>query len=108
MVSPLITSDLNNYPWQEGDCEDITTAAPQKLWRTVHDVLAYKGYICILRESEPTIKGMAIGDTGTSSGEVLAESSIKKVENPLKILGIILIILGVIVIPGGILISMED
>src|SRR2546426_4766240 len=52
-------------PWPQSYSTDLTTGAPQKLFRYLLDSLAKFGFAAILR-AEPNIMGQAIGDTGTT------------------------------------------
>lgn len=104
----LLTQGLHPNIWLKNDREDLTTSAPQKLWRYIIDALQDRGFINILINQEPTITGMAIGDTGTTQGRLLAENYPQKAENPLKILGIILIVIGALMTVIGLLLLIQS
>lgn len=52
---------------------NLTTGAPQKLWRHVKQAMRAHGYNLVLWEDAPSVSRMAIGDTGTTHGAIAAE-----------------------------------
>lgn len=52
---------------------DLTTGAPQRLWRLVGEALRSHDYNLILWEDPPSVNQMPIGDTGTTYGTLAAE-----------------------------------
>ena len=101
MVKQIIISGIEKWTWPQRYRyrDDFTTSAPQKLWRLITDTFTDQGYRNFIQNDEPTIKGMAIGDSGTTKGHILVENTPKETDNPWFYLGIILIIMGVISFP---------
>ena len=81
--------------WQLTNSQDITTGAPQKLFRHLHDAIGEFGYR-VVETHEPQIVGQAIGDTGTAEGDVLAESNVVEFGNSaLRLVGLCLLVIGI-------------
>jgi hypothetical protein len=87
--------------WPERYSQDITTGAPQKLFRYLQDSVSKFGFYTI-NAREPQIVGQAIGDTGTTEGHVLCERGITEVGNGVvRVLGLALLLIGVFAMLGG-------
>jgi len=88
---------------------ELTSGAPQKLFRYLLDSLQRFGLVPIERV-EPRIVGQAIGDTGTAEGYVLGEKDLQKVLGPYvvaTIAGVILILTGILVLPWAELVALD-
>lgn len=81
--------------WQERYPLDITTGAPQKLFRHLVDAVHVLG-LAVIDPDEPQIVAQAIGDTGTVEGSLLCESHLVETGNPIiRLVGLALSLLGI-------------
>lgn len=85
----LLNIDLTEVKWHHSEPRlDVTTGAPQKLYRHLLDAIQTRGYH-VIQGKEPGITGTAIEKTGTTHGEILAEKMVKTISSPLYQVGII-------------------
>lgn len=81
--------------WSETYEQDITTGAPQKLFRHLVDAVRGIGLI-VIHAQEPRIVGQAIGDTGTAEGELMCESDLVEVGSPIiRLVGLGFLVFGI-------------
>lgn len=83
----LLNINLTEVKWHHSEPRlDVTTGAPQKLYRHLLDAIQTRGYH-VIQGKEPGITGTAIEKTGTTHGEILAEKMVKTISSPLYHVG---------------------
>lgn len=81
--------------------QDITTGAPQRLYRYLLDTVSRFGFYAV-NTVEPQIIGQAIGDTGTTQGHIFCEKNITEVgSGAVRIVGLALLLIGFIALLAG-------
>lgn len=89
----LLNINLTEVKWHHSEPRlDVTTGAPQKLYRHLLDAIQTRGYH-VIQGKEPGITGTAIEKTGTTHGEILAEKMVKTISSPWYQVGIIFTII---------------
>jgi len=103
--------DLTQVKWQHSEPRlDVTTGAPQKLYRYLLDAIQTRGYH-VIQGKEPDITGTAFEKTGTTHGEILAEKMVKTMSSPWYLVGtyfgVIIILYGLYILffTGGLVTS---